>query len=158
MKAQINKREVEYRIEGETGPQQEQVLLAEAIDLTASTAWAAQGYTVAPFLTPAEQTQLRQGLEALVREGKFRQDLFHRVYVFPLVLPPLRERRDDLPALVEHFAAQVCSQNNWKLVKFTPEAVQALQQYSWPGNIRELRNAIERLILLSDGEEVDFRC
>ena len=96
-----------------------------------------------------------RNLETLVREGKFRQDLFHRVYVFPLVLPPLRERRDDLPALVEHFAAQVCSQNNWKLVKFTPEAIQVLQQYSWPGNIRELRNAIERLILLSNGEEVD---
>ena len=96
-----------------------------------------------------------RNLEALVREGKFRQDLFHRVYVFPLVLPPLRERRDDLPALVAHFAAQVCSQNNWKPVKFTPEAIQALQQYSWPGNIRELRNAIERLILLSNGEEVD---
>jgi len=96
-----------------------------------------------------------RNLEALVREGKFRQDLFHRVYVFPLSLPPLRDRREDLPALVEHFAAQVCSQNNWKRVRFTPEAIDALQQYPWPGNIRELRNAIERLILLSNGEEVD---
>ena len=58
-------------------------------------------------------------LEARVREEKFRQDLFHRIYVFPLVLPPLRERRDDIPALVEHFAAQVCAQNGWKPIPFT---------------------------------------
>ncbi|WP_054414850.1 phytanoyl-CoA dioxygenase family protein [Hymenobacter sp. DG25A] len=69
MKAQINQREVEYRIEGETGPQQAQVLLADAVDLTAGTAWAAQGYTVAPFLSVDEQRQLQQGLEALVREA-----------------------------------------------------------------------------------------
>ncbi len=94
-------------------------------------------------------------LEALVREGKFRQDLFHRVYVFPLLLPPLRERTDDIPGLIEHFATQVCAQNNWKPVKFTSEAVQALQEYSWPGNVRELRNMVERLMLLASGDEVD---
>lgn len=93
-------------------------------------------------------------LDALVREGKFRQDLFHRVYVFPIVLPPLRERREDIPALVAHFTAQVCAQNNWKPTKFSSAAVEALQQHSWPGNIRELRNTIERLMLLSSGEEV----
>src|SRR5258708_5520021 len=96
-----------------------------------------------------------RNLEALVRDGKFRQDLFHRVYVFPLLLPPLRERRDDIPALVEHFAAQVCAQNNWKPVEFAAEAVQALQEYSWPGNIRELRNMVERLMLLASENEVD---
>jgi len=61
-----------------------------------------------------------RNLESLMREGKFRQDLFHRVYVFPLALPPLRERREDIPALVEHFAQQVCAQNNWKTIAFTP--------------------------------------
>ncbi|HEX8925631.1 MAG TPA: sigma-54 dependent transcriptional regulator, partial [Terriglobales bacterium] len=66
-------------------------------------------------------------LNLLVQEGKFRQDLFHRVYVFPLQLPPLRERRDDIPSLVEHFAQQVCAQNGWKPVPFKPEAIQALQ-------------------------------
>src|SRR5207342_1164461 len=60
-------------------------------------------------------------LEARVRQEKFRQDLFHRIHVFPLVLPPLRERRDDIPALVEHFAAQVCAQNGWKPVPFTTD-------------------------------------
>jgi len=96
-----------------------------------------------------------RNLESLVREGKFRQDLFHRVYVFPLSLPPLRERREDIPALIEHFAAQVSAQNNWKSIPFNSEAVQGLQEYSWPGNIRELRNMVERLMLLATGDEVD---
>src|SRR5437763_935838 len=96
-----------------------------------------------------------RNLESLVREGKFRQDLFHRVYVFPLSLPPLRERREDIPALIEHFSAQVSAQNNWKSIPFTSQAVQALQEYSWPGNIRELRNMVERLMLLATGDEVD---
>jgi two-component system, NtrC family, nitrogen regulation response regulator NtrX len=93
-------------------------------------------------------------LEALVRDGKFRQDLFHRIYVFPLRLPPLRERREDIPALVEHFAAQVSAINNWKPMTFTADAIVALQQYPWPGNIRELRNAVERLMLLATSNEV----
>jgi DNA-binding NtrC family response regulator len=96
-----------------------------------------------------------RNLEALVRDGKFRQDLFHRVFVFPLSLPPLRERRDDIPALIAHFAAQVCAQNSWKPLTFTQDAVQALQEYSWPGNVRELRNMVERLMLLASGDAVD---
>jgi DNA-binding NtrC family response regulator len=90
-----------------------------------------------------------RNLEALVREGKFRQDLFHRVYVFPLTLPPLRERREDIPALVQHFARQVCALNSWKPISFSDEAIQLLAAYSWPGNVRELRNAVERLMLLA---------
>jgi DNA-binding NtrC family response regulator len=95
-------------------------------------------------------------LEARVREEKFRQDLFHRIHVFPLLLPPLRERRDDIPALVEHFAAQVCALNGWKRVPFTAEAIEALQSHAWPGNVRELRNMIERLMLLSTEGQVDL--
>jgi len=95
-----------------------------------------------------------RNLDALVREGKFRQDLFHRVFVFPITLPPLRERREDIPALVAHFANQVCTQNNCRPVKFSQDAVSALQEYSWPGNVRELRNMIERLMLLNTGDEV----
>jgi two-component system nitrogen regulation response regulator NtrX len=94
-------------------------------------------------------------LEARVREEKFRQDLFHRIYVFPLPLPPLRERREDIPTLVEHFAAQVCSQNGWKPVPFSPEAIELLQEHAWPGNVRELRNMVERLMLLTTGDQVD---
>ena len=95
-------------------------------------------------------------LEARVREEKFRQDLFHRIYVFPLMLPPLRERRDDIPALVQHFSAQVCALNSWKAVPFTPEAMEALQSHSWPGNVRELRNMVERLMLLATEGRVDL--
>jgi two-component system, NtrC family, nitrogen regulation response regulator NtrX len=95
-----------------------------------------------------------RNLEALVREGKFRQDLFHRVYVFPLMLPPLRERREDIPTLVEHFARQVCAQNSWKPIPFTRDAIAALASYPWPGNVRELRNVVERLMLLATESEV----
>jgi two-component system nitrogen regulation response regulator NtrX len=95
-------------------------------------------------------------LEARVREEKFRQDLFHRIHVFPLVLPPLRERRDDIPALVEHFSAQVCAQNGWKPVPFSADAIKAMQSHAWPGNVRELRNMVERLMLLATEGQVDL--
>jgi two-component system nitrogen regulation response regulator NtrX len=93
-------------------------------------------------------------LEAQVRDGKFRQDLFHRVFVFPLRLPPLRERREDIPTLIDHFALQVSATNGWKPVRFTADAMTALQEYPWPGNVRELRNAVERLMLLTTSDEV----
>jgi len=96
-----------------------------------------------------------RNLETLVHDGKFRQDLFHRVYVFPLVLPPLRERREDIPALVEHFARQVSAQNGWKPIPFTADALQLLQAHPWPGNVRELRNVVERLLLLATDGEVN---
>jgi two-component system, NtrC family, nitrogen regulation response regulator NtrX len=95
-------------------------------------------------------------LEARVREEKFRQDLFHRVYVFPLVLPPLRERREDISFLVEHFAQQVCAQNGWKTIPFTDEAMAMLQSHAWPGNVRELRNMVERLMLLATEGQVNL--
>jgi two-component system, NtrC family, nitrogen regulation response regulator NtrX len=96
-----------------------------------------------------------RNLEELVREGQFRQDLFHRIFVFPITMPALRERREDIPMLIEHFAAQVSNQNAWKPMNFTPEAIELLQGHSWPGNVRELRNLVERLMLLATGEEVD---
>jgi len=94
-----------------------------------------------------------RNLEQLVENGGFRRDLYHRVVVFPLMLPPLRERCEDLPPLVEHFARQVSAQNGWKPVPFSPAAIVALKEYGWPGNIRELRNVVERLLLLA-GDEV----
>jgi DNA-binding NtrC family response regulator len=95
-----------------------------------------------------------RNLEQLVEEGGFRRDLYHRVVVFPVELPPLRQRAEDLPALVEHFARQVSAQNGWKPVPFAEEAIVALKEYGWPGNVRELRNVVERLLLLA-GETVD---
>jgi two-component system nitrogen regulation response regulator NtrX len=88
-------------------------------------------------------------LEDLVKKNEFRRDLFHRIYVFPLFLPPLRERPEDFPDLLAHFARQVAAQNGWKEKLFSADAVATLRQYSWPGNVRELRNVVERLILLS---------
>jgi two-component system, NtrC family, nitrogen regulation response regulator NtrX len=93
-----------------------------------------------------------RNLEQLVESGGFRRDLYHRVVVFPVELPPLRKRTEDLPALVEHFARQVSAQNGWKPMPFTGDAIEELKSYSWPGNIRELRNVVERLLLLADGE------
>jgi two-component system nitrogen regulation response regulator NtrX len=95
-----------------------------------------------------------RNLEELVESGGFRRDLYHRVVVFPVQLPPLRQRREDLPALVEHFVLQVSAQNGWKPAVFNTAAIEALQEYAWPGNIRELRNVVERLLLLA-GTEVN---
>jgi DNA-binding NtrC family response regulator len=92
-----------------------------------------------------------RNLEELVEAGSFRRDLYHRVVVFPVELPPLRSRPEDLPALVDHFARQVAAQNGWKPVVIAPEAIAALAEYRWPGNIRELRNVVERLLLLAAG-------
>lgn len=95
-----------------------------------------------------------RNLEELVRTGTFRQDLYHRIYVFPILLPPLRERKDDIAILVEHFSRMVSEINAWKPKPFAPEAIDALARHSWPGNVRELRNVVERLLLLAD-EQVD---
>jgi DNA-binding NtrC family response regulator len=92
-----------------------------------------------------------RNLDELVRKGAFRQDLYHRIFVFPLLLPPLRERVEDIPALVTHFAAQIANQNGWRPKPFQSDAIAELQRYGWPGNVRELRNVVERLLLLADG-------
>jgi two-component system, NtrC family, nitrogen regulation response regulator NtrX len=90
-----------------------------------------------------------RNLEELSKKNEFRADLFHRIYVFPLFLPPLRERGEDFPDLVGHFARQVAAQNGWKKKLFSAEAIAALRKYAWPGNVRELRNIVERLVLLA---------
>jgi len=95
-----------------------------------------------------------RNLEDLVKQNAFRRDLFHRIYVFPLPLPPLRERLEDFPVLVQHFAQQVATQNGWKEKLFAKDAIDELRRYGWPGNIRELRNVVERLVLLSGEKPV----
>jgi two-component system nitrogen regulation response regulator NtrX len=95
-----------------------------------------------------------RNLEDLVKQNAFRRDLFHRIYVFPLTLPTLRERKEDFPELVAHFARQVAAQNGWKEKIFATEAIEELRKYGWPGNVRELRNIVERLILLASDEDV----
>ncbi len=94
-----------------------------------------------------------QNLEAMIAEGRFREDLFHRLAVVPVVVPPLADRRDDIPALVEFFMAQIADQAGIKPRKIGPDAMAVLQSHSWPGNIRQLRNNIERLIILARGDD-----
>ncbi len=96
-----------------------------------------------------------RNLEEQVRQGTFREDLYHRVFVFPIVLPPLRERREDIRVLAEHFSRQLAEQNHWKPKTFSPDAISALEAYSWPGNVRELRNVIERVLLYAAGDVVE---
>jgi two-component system, NtrC family, nitrogen regulation response regulator NtrX len=96
-----------------------------------------------------------RNLEEHVRLGTFREDLYHRVFVFPIVVPPLRERLEDIRALAEHFVCQLSEQNNWKPKTFSPDAIAELERYPWPGNVRELRNVIERVLLLADGDAVE---
>jgi two-component system, NtrC family, nitrogen regulation response regulator NtrX len=96
-----------------------------------------------------------RNLEEQIRQGTFREDLYHRVNVFPVKLPPLRERREDIRVLAEHFVRQLAEQNNWKPKKFSPEAISELERYAWPGNVRELRNVVERVLLLAPAETVD---
>jgi DNA-binding NtrC family response regulator len=95
-----------------------------------------------------------RNLEDLVKQNAFRRDLFHRIYVFPLVLPPLRERPEDFAELVAHFRRQVAAQNAWKEKVFAADAIAELRRYAWPGNVRELRNVVERLVLLSAEDSI----
>ena len=87
-----------------------------------------------------------------VREGRFRQDLFYRLNVFPIKVPPLRERTDDIPILVWTFVEEFCLRMGKKITKIPRKTMDALQRYSWPGNVRELHNIIERSAILSSGE------
>ncbi len=92
-------------------------------------------------------------LEEEVRQSRFREDLYFRLNVIPIVSPPLRERREDIPLLVEHFIQSYCRENGYRQIRMSPEAMEVLQRYDWPGNIRELKNIIERLIIMT-GQDV----
>ncbi len=92
-----------------------------------------------------------QNLEGLVRESLFREDLYHRLNVVSIVLPPLRERTEDIPVLVEHFVRRIAERLELAGAEVTPEAMAILERYHWPGNVRELENAIERALVLSEG-------
>jgi DNA-binding NtrC family response regulator len=94
-------------------------------------------------------------LLGLVRDGRFREDLYHRLNVIAVKLPPLRERREDIPLLVDHFLLQFSKENNRPLGRFTRQAMKLLMDYPWPGNVRELENVVERAVVLSAREEMD---
>jgi len=92
-----------------------------------------------------------RNLQAMVKEGKFREDLYYRLNVVNLHLPPLREHREDIPLLLQHYLHQDAQDNGKQVTGFTPEAVKVLVSYDWPGNIRELRNCVERMVVMSRG-------
>jgi len=94
-------------------------------------------------------------LLTLVREGRFREDLYHRLNVIHLQIPPLRDRREDVPLLLGHFMERYCQENTTPLRQFTPAALKLLMDYDWPGNVRELENVVERAVVLSTHERVD---
>jgi len=91
-------------------------------------------------------------LKTEIAEGRFREDLYHRLAVILIKVPPLNERRDDIPALIRHFAAKIASEQGNVVKVFSAQAIQLLQEYDWTGNIRELRNVVERLIILGGNE------
>src|SRR6186713_1619037 len=95
-----------------------------------------------------------KNLEEAIQRSEFREDLYFRLNVIPIVVPPLRERRDDIPLLVQHFAKSISDEHNLKPKRFDVTAMDALKSYRWRGNIRELRNAIERLMIMTAGEVV----
>jgi formate hydrogenlyase transcriptional activator len=90
-------------------------------------------------------------LAALVEERQFRADLYYRINVFPITVPPLRDRRDDIPLLVRYFVQQYARRMNRRITNIPADAMQALTRYHWPGNIRELQNFIERAVIVSPG-------
>src|SRR6201993_4188697 len=94
-------------------------------------------------------------LLSLVKEGRFREDLYHRLNVIHVHLPPLRDRREDIPLLLAHFLDRFCTENSKPLRLFTPSAMKLLMDYDWPGNVRELENVVERAVVLSTSERVD---
>ncbi len=95
-------------------------------------------------------------LTAEIKNGRFREDLYYRLNVIPIRTPPLRERRDDIPVLSEHFAKLFSEEYNYHPKKFTPASQKAMQDAQWRGNVRELRNMIERLVIMVPSETIDI--
>ena len=95
-------------------------------------------------------------LEKAIEDGEFREDLFFRLSVIPVQVPPLRERASDIPQLVRHFATQFARENNFKPKQFSDAALDALSSQHWRGNVRELRNSVERLLVMTSGQTIDL--
>jgi len=94
-------------------------------------------------------------LEVMVMEGSFREDLYYRLNVVPIAIPPLRERQEDIPALLDHFLER-CNQENKRAIQFKEDVVRLISGYHWPGNIRELHNCVERLVVMATTEKVSL--
>ncbi|HEX5032376.1 MAG TPA: sigma-54 dependent transcriptional regulator [Candidatus Eisenbacteria bacterium] len=95
-------------------------------------------------------------LQAEIAAGRFREDLFYRLNVVPIHMAPLRQRREDIPLLIEHFAAKLSVEHGRPKRRFLPDALERLSEYSWPGNVRELKNLVERILIMTEGETVSL--
>ncbi len=95
-------------------------------------------------------------LKGMVEEGKFREDLFYRLNVFPIYIPPLRERKEDIPKLAYHFLRLFCRKTGKRIEGFSDEALESLINYDWPGNVRQLKNVVERLVIMADDPTLDL--
>jgi DNA-binding NtrC family response regulator len=98
-----------------------------------------------------------QDLHAAIEEGAFREDLYYRLNVVPITIPPLRERRQDIPFLVEHFLAKYREDMGGRVTSVTPQAMEKLMAYRWPGNVRELENVIQRAMVLAQGPALEAK-
>jgi two-component system nitrogen regulation response regulator NtrX len=96
-------------------------------------------------------------LQEEIQKGKFREDLYYRLNVIPLVVPPLRERKPDIPLLVDHFISAFCTENHKEPKKVLPEVMGLLVSYSWPGNVRELKNLVERMVIMTRGPIIETK-
>jgi len=95
-----------------------------------------------------------RNLEDALKQGKFREDLYYRLNVIPIFIPPLRERKEDIPLLIEHFVKKFCQENNKPIMKFSERALELCMNYDWPGNVRELENAVANAVVLGEGNEI----
>ncbi len=95
-------------------------------------------------------------LKTMVEEGQFREDLFYRLNVFPIYIPPLRERKEDIPKLAYYFLRHFCRKTGKRIEGFSDEALESLRDYEWPGNVRQLKNVVERLVIMADQPKVDL--
>jgi transcriptional regulator with PAS, ATPase and Fis domain len=102
-------------------------------------------------------TATNDNVEEMVQAGRFREDLYYRIHVVPIHLPPLREREGDVPLLVEHFLRIYCAANRLALKRVEPDVMEVLDGYSWPGNVRELENVVQRLVLMVEGDTITVK-
>ena len=102
-------------------------------------------------------TATNEDLEELVRQGRFREDLYYRIHVVPLFVPPLRERTDDIPLLVDYFVKVYCASNHFPPKRVADDVLQALKRYPWPGNVRELENVVQRMVLMTDDDLITLK-
>ncbi|MFZ0910313.1 MAG: sigma-54 dependent transcriptional regulator [Candidatus Acidiferrales bacterium] len=98
-----------------------------------------------------------ENLEEMAKTGRFREDLYYRIHVVPIFIPPLRERVDDIPLLIDYFVSVYCAANRTPVKRIAEDALQALKRYAWPGNVRELQNVVQRFVLMTDADMINLK-